>query len=51
MTTRSYRPEQIINKIREVEVLLGQGSSAGKTIRKIGVVEQTHCADGRNMVG
>ena len=42
MTTRSYRPEQIINKIREAEVLLGQGSSAGKATRKIGVTEQTY---------
>jgi len=51
MMRRSYRPEQIINKLREAEVLLSQGSSVGEAARKIGVVEQTHCADGENMVG
>ena len=51
MAGRNYRREQIINDIREAEVLLSQGSSAGKATRKIAVVEQTHCADGRSMVG
>ncbi len=51
MVRRNYRPEQIINKAREAEVLPSQGSSAGKVARKIEVVEQTHCADGRSTVG
>jgi len=42
MARRSYRPEQIINKLREAEVLLSQGSTAGETSRKIGVTEQTY---------
>ena len=42
MAKRSYRPEQIINKLREAEVLLSQGSPAGETSRKIGVTEQTY---------
>ncbi len=42
MTRGSYRPEQIINKLREGEVLLGQGSSAGEGARKIAVTEQTY---------
>jgi len=37
MTRRSYRPEQIINKVREAEVLLSQGATVGEAARKIGV--------------
>ena len=37
MTRRAYRPEQIINKLREAEVLLSQGSTVGEAARKIGV--------------
>jgi len=41
MTRRGYRPEQIIDKLREVEILLSQGSTIGEAIRKIVVTEQT----------
>lgn len=51
MARRNHGPEQIINKARQAEVLLSQGSSAGKATKKIEVVEQTHCADGKNTVG
>ena len=39
---RSYRPEQIINKLREAEVFLSQGSTVGDATRKMGVTEQTY---------
>ncbi len=42
MTRRSHRPEQIIKKLREAEVLLSQGSIVGEAARKIGVTEQTY---------
>ncbi len=42
MTRRSYRPEQIIKKLREAEVLLSQGSTISEAARKIGVTEQTY---------
>ena len=42
MTKRSHRPEQIIKKLREAEVLLCQGSTIGESARKIGVTEQTY---------
>jgi len=42
MARRSYAPARIINKLREVEVLLSQGSTIGKAARKIGVTEQTY---------
>ena len=42
MAKKTYTPEQIINKLREAEVHLSQGSSIGKASRKIGVTEQTY---------
>ncbi len=42
MARRSYRPEQIINKLREAEVFLSQGVTVGEGARKIGVTEQTY---------
>jgi len=42
MVKKGHTPEQIINKLREVEVLLSQGTSIGEASRKIGVTEQTY---------
>jgi len=37
-----FAAEQIIGKLREAEVLLGQGLSIGEAIRRLGVSEQTY---------
>jgi putative transposase len=37
-----FVPEQIINKLREAEILLSQGSSVVEASRKIGVTERTY---------
>ena len=42
MVKKGYTPEQIINKLREAEILLNQGSPVGEASRKIGVTEQTY---------
>ena len=42
MPKKGYTPEQIINKLREAEVLLSQGKNIGEASRKIGVTEQTY---------
>ena len=42
MGRRSYRPEEIINKLREAEVLLSQGSKVGEASKRIEVTEQTY---------
>lgn len=42
MARRAYRPEQVINKLREVEVLISQGATIGEASRQIGVTEQTY---------
>lgn len=35
------KPEEIITKLREVEVCLSQGETATQAVRSIGVTEQT----------
>jgi putative transposase len=42
LARRQFKPEQIINKLREAEVLISQGSTIGQASRKIGVTEQTY---------
>ena len=42
MANKRARPENIITKLRQVEVLMGQGMSRLDAIRQIGVVEQTY---------
>ena len=42
MVRKTYTPEQIINKLREAEILLSQGATVIEASRKIGVTEQTY---------
>ncbi len=39
---RRYTAEQIINKLREAEVLISQGKTIGEAARQLGVAEQTY---------
>ncbi len=39
---KKYTPEQIIVKLREVEILCGKGQTVGDAVRQIGVTEQTY---------
>ena len=41
MPRKRYLPDEIIQQLREVDVLLWQGKSAGEASRQIGVTEQT----------
>ena len=41
MANRRPKPEEIVTKLRQVEVLVGQGMKRIDAIREIGVVEQT----------
>ena len=43
MANKRPKPEEIVSKLRQVEVLMGQGLSRLDAIRRIGVVEQTYC--------
>ena len=42
MPKKAYKPEQIINKLRETEVLLSQGAALAVIWRKIGVSDCTY---------
>jgi len=42
MARKFLAPEQIINRLREAEVALSQGSTVAQASRKIGVTEQTY---------
>ncbi len=43
MANKRPKSEELVLKLRQVEVLMGQGMSHLDTIRQIGVVEQTYC--------
>ncbi len=41
MSKRTHKPEEIVSKLRQVDVLHGQGSTIADAIRQIGVSEVT----------
>src|SRR5919199_3038543 len=42
MPRKGFRPEDIIAKLREADVLLGQGKRVGEVVRALGVSEVTY---------
>ena len=42
MAGKRDKPEEIVVKLRQVEVLQGQGMSVGDAVRQIGVTQQTY---------
>lgn len=42
MVRKSFTPEQVINKLREAEVLLSQGATLAIVLKKIGVSDATY---------
>ena len=47
MPRKSYKPEEIVAKLRQVDVLTSQGRSVAEAIRSIGVSEVTYYLYGR----
>ena len=41
MAGKRYTPETIIRKLREAEVLQGQGKTVAEAVKQLGVTEQT----------
>lgn len=41
MGRQRFTPEQIIAKLREIEVLVGRGATAVEACRQAGIAEQT----------
>lgn len=42
MAKKVFKPEEIINKLREAEVLSSQGKSVAEICRALGVTDQTY---------
>ena len=42
MARKRFKPEEIVAKLRQVDVLQGQGSSVADAVRQIGVTEVTY---------
>jgi putative transposase len=44
---RNHKPEEIIGKLREAEIVLAQGGTVADACRRIGVTEQSYYLYGR----
>ena len=42
MSTKRHKPEEVVNKLRQVEVLVGQGMARIDAIRQVQITEQTY---------
>ena len=42
MAGKRYRPEDIISKLREADILISQGKTVAETIRKLGISDVTY---------
>ena len=42
MPRKGHSPEQILNKLRQVEVSVGNGKRVGQAVREIGVTDHTY---------
>ena len=42
MAKKRYRPEEIISKLREADILIGQGHTVAQAIKSIGITEVTY---------
>ena len=42
MPRRTYKPEEIVAKLRQVDVLLAQGRALGEAVKTIGVTDTTY---------
>ena len=51
MPRKRHSPEQILAKLREVEVALAKGQTIALAVKQIGVSEQTHSTSLRCRLG
>ena len=42
MSRKRFKPEEIVNKLREADVLLSQGKSVAQACKQIGITDQTY---------
>lgn len=43
MAPQRHKPEEIVSKLRQVDVLVGQRMSHVDAIRQVSITEQTYC--------
>jgi transposase len=43
MPQKKHKPEEIVAKLRQVDVLVSQGHSVAEAVRSIGVTQVTYC--------
>ena len=51
MARKRYKPEEIVAKLRQVDVLVSQGQNMVDAIRQIGVSEVTYFGGARSLAG
>ncbi len=51
MARKHYRPEEIVAKLRQVEVLVEQGNPTADSVQTIGVTEATEVGSGEAAEG
>ena len=42
MSRKRYKPEQIVNLLRKIEVEIANGKKAAQAAREVGICEQTY---------
>ena len=42
MSTKRYKPEQIVNLLRKIEVEIANGKTTPQAAREVGITEQTY---------
>jgi hypothetical protein len=47
MPRQQYKPDEILAKLRQVDVLVSQGRSVAGAVRAVGVTEVTYYVHGR----
>ena len=51
MARKHYKTEEIIHKLREAEVLIGQGYTTKEAAKELGAVNKPTIAGGKNTAG
>ena len=49
MPKKTFTPEQIVGRLRQIEVLVSQGKTVPQACKEVGIVEQTFYRWRKNM--
>ncbi len=51
MSKKRFTPEEFINKLRQADVLLGQGKKVAEIVKTLGITDVTYWRPGRTSSG